>query len=163
MGVESKNAPKQVGSLVIGGSGAIMASKTMAPALKGAYNLVFEGGETVDPRYYREKILQLRKKWELLIKAPITPTVNTFIGTVFMKMLLGGITNAQNNNLLKWNNFGPNGTLSLGDQVSIIFGNLCLVLALTIMVMISVNLVYTPPWMFQFGKKAQGVENILRR
>lgn len=36
-------------------------------------------------------------------------------------------------------------------------------LAMALLIMISVNLVYTPPWMFQFGKKVQGVENILRR
>jgi hypothetical protein len=82
---------------------------------------------------------------------------------MYMKILLGGITNTQNNALLEWKNFGSEGVLSSGDQFSIIFGNLCFLVALVLFTMIAISLVYTPSWMFMFGKKVQGVENLLRR
>ena len=41
--------------------------------------------------------------------------INALIGMIFMKILLGGYVNFENNYLLEWNNFGPEGTLSVGD------------------------------------------------
>ena len=69
----------------------------------------------------------------------------------------------ENNYLLEWKNFGPEGVLSAGDQISVIVGNLGLILALVLMCMISFNLVCDLKWMFNFGKKAVGIENLLRR
>jgi hypothetical protein len=122
----------------------------------------FEGGSPVEVNF-KDQILKLKKRYSLSMNSPITPTINCFVGMLFMKLLLAGIVNSQNNGLLVWGNFGPNGVLSAGDQWSIIIGNICLVIALILLTMMSVNLVYTPSWMFAFGKKAQGVENLLRR
>lgn len=82
---------------------------------------------------------------------------------IFLKILLGGIVNNQNNHLLVWDNFGPNGILSTGDQISILVGNIGLWIALLIMLMICVNMVTEVKWCFGFGKKVVGIENILRR
>lgn len=82
---------------------------------------------------------------------------------IFLKILLGGIVNCQNDYLIEWSNFGPDGTLSAGDQISIIVGYLGLLIAFIIFGMLVVNLVSHVPWMFNFGKKVVGSENILRR
>ena len=80
-----------------------------------------------------------------------------------MKILLGGYVNQENAYLLKWSNFGWEGSLSTGDQLSIIAGNIGLVLGFVIMLMITLNLVSNIGCMYNFGKKAVGIENLLRR
>ena len=97
------------------------------------------------------------------MQSPMTPTINSVIALLFIKILMAGIVNSQNYDLLKASNFGPNGNLSVGDQFSMVFGIGCMICALVIFIMISVNLVTDVPWMFNFGKKVVGIENILRR
>ena len=93
----------------------------------------------------------------------MSQTINTIIALLYIKILMAGIVNSQNYDLLKASNFGPNGYLSVGDQFSVVFGIACMIAALVLFVMISVNLTTDVPWMYNFGKKVVGIENILRR
>ena len=63
----------------------------------------------------KDRVLQLKKRIGMQGKVPKTPMINALIGMTFMKMLIGGYVNNENNYLLEWGNFGPEGTLSLGD------------------------------------------------
>ena len=94
---------------------------------------------------------------------PTTPLINAFIGMIFMKILIGGVVNTENSYLLEWKNFGPEGNLSVGDQISILIGIIGLMIGLLLLLMIAANLVMDLSWMFNFGKKAVGLENLLRR
>jgi hypothetical protein len=85
------------------------------------------------------------------------------ITVIFIKILLGGIVNSENQYLVNTSNFGPDGALSIGDQASVVLGNVGLLLGLIIMAMIAVNLVCDVSWMYNFGKKANGIENLFRR
>jgi hypothetical protein len=100
MGVESKNAPKTMGSTVLGGT-ALAGGGVMAQGAMESMGVVmpFEGG-TPDIPNYKEQILSLKKKYKLSMKAPLTPTINAITGMLFMKLLISGIANAQNNHLL---------------------------------------------------------------
>ena len=96
-------------------------------------------------------------------KTPTTPIINSFIGMIFIKLLIGGYVNLEINYLIEWRNFGPSGSLSVGDQVSIIVGNVGIILAIVILCMICLNLICDIKWMFNFGKKLVGIENLFRR
>ena len=95
MGIKSKNAPKVVGSTIFGGGAAVFASKSMMPVLEAVSGGAgFEGGNPVEEVDYRSQVLGFKKKYELSMKAPITPTINCFVGMLFMKLLLAGIVNS---------------------------------------------------------------------
>lgn len=57
MGVTTKNAPKVIGSTVLGGGAAMAATNVLGPVLQaGVRAFGFEGGQ-VDIPNYREKVL----------------------------------------------------------------------------------------------------------
>jgi hypothetical protein len=58
----------------------------------------FEGG-TPEPSL-ASQVTMVRRKFRLSQKAPLTPTINAFIGMIYIKLLTGGIVNQQNNHLL---------------------------------------------------------------
>lgn len=89
--------------------------------------------------------------------------INSILAVVYMKLLIASIVNTQNSELLKSSNFGSNGNLSTGDQISIIIGLIGLLGAFVIYIMLVVTLFSHVPWIFNFGKKVKGIENILRR
>ena len=97
------------------------------------------------------------------MKSPMTPTINAIIAMLFMNFFMAGILNTQNKDLMKWTNFGPNGMLALGDQINLILGWVLLLGSLCLFVLLIVTLVVEVPWMYNFGKKVMGTENILRR
>lgn len=130
-------------------------------AVGAVSSLLLEGGKP--DVSMKEQVLMIKKKLSMQGKVPMTPIYNAFIGIILMKILLGGVTNAENSYLFEWKNFGADGNLSMGDQLSIIAGNLGLILGLVLLVMITLNLVCDIKWMFNFGKKAVGIENLLRR
>lgn len=147
-----------MGSTMLGGGAAMAGGSAAMPAV-GAVANMFEGGEVS----LATQVKGFRVKYKNSMKAPLTPTINAIIGMFYLKILMGGIVNTQNADLLQAKNFGPNGILSAGDQFSVIFGYCGLVGALIIFIMLTVNLMVHVPWMFDFGKKVIGTEFILTR
>lgn len=82
---------------------------------------------------------------------------------LYLKMLLTSFTNSQNEWLLTSKNFGVNGNLSTYDQFNIVFGYILFIVCMVIFIMLNINLMGDVPWMYSFGKRVQGRENILRR
>lgn len=46
---------------------------------------------------------------------PLKPAINAFLNMIFIKLMLGGFVNMENNYLMTWSNFGPKGNLPAGD------------------------------------------------
>ena len=116
MGVKDRNFPKQVGSTVLTASGGLLAANGLgygSQAISSIMQILAEGG-TPEPTW-SETVLNVQTKFNTATKVPYKPSVNAFIGLTFMKVMIGGMVNYENNDLLTADNFGANGNLSFGD------------------------------------------------
>jgi hypothetical protein len=78
----------------------------------------------------------------------------------YLKLLLSSFSNTQNSHMYEMKNFGTKGSLGVGDQINLIAGIGFLIVSFMLVVMLTVTLVSSVPWMFAFGKKVKGTENI---
>jgi hypothetical protein len=82
-----------------------------ADAVSGLAGVIFEGGE----EEIKDTVVRQRKRFWASNKMPHKPMINAFTNMIFIKILLSGYTNFENNYLMTGSNFGPNGNLSAGD------------------------------------------------
>lgn len=108
----SKNFPRNIGSTPALGGAGIAGMQGAGAAMESLSNLMdFEGGDETIP----EKVKFLKRRYKASLKSPKAPTINAIITMFYMKLLMGGIMNSQNADLMEWKNFGPRGVLSTGD------------------------------------------------
>ena len=82
MGIKSRNFPKNIGSTVLGGASGAIAAKTATATFQTISALLFEGGEK--ELSLQEQVLNVKARYKASHKVPLTPTINAFIGMIFI-------------------------------------------------------------------------------
>jgi len=115
LGISDRNFPKQIGSTVVTGAGGVVGGQAAGMAIdvmSSVATLAFEGGSEES---IRDRVVISRKNYWNSNKMPLKPAINAFLNMIFIKIILGSFVNLENNHLMNWSNFGPNGNLPAGD------------------------------------------------